>query len=44
MAQAIVNVLSNLQQAQQKSIQGIQLAQTFSYRTRAQTILQKCGF
>lgn len=44
MAQAIKTVLSNPQSAQQKTHQGIQLAHKFSYKTRAQTILQKCGF
>ena len=43
MAQAITAGLSNPQQVQQKSERGIQLAQEFSYRVRAQTILQKCG-
>jgi glycosyltransferase involved in cell wall biosynthesis len=44
MSQAIKSVLSNPQEAQQKSERGIELAHQFSYRTRAQTILEKCGF
>ena len=44
MAQAIKSVLSNPEEAKQKSERGLQLAHEFSYRTRAETILKKCGF
>jgi len=44
MALALKSVLSNPLDAKQKSAQGIQRAYEFSYRTRAETILKKCGF
>lgn len=44
MSEAIQNVLQNIESTQQKVVQGFKLAESFSYRTRAQTILEKCGF
>ncbi len=44
MAKAIHTTLNETSQTQLRTQAGLKLAQTFSYRQRAQTILEMCGF